>query len=523
MEHISKIKELALGLKSKTQVNSITPEVVGELHMKTLEYIEGVELNQNSMGIRASYETTEKLLADLEPVGWNGKALRLGQLAVALNCGDLYAWHTDGVWEKVGNVSVMNAQHVRLGGVINLADVESVKAAQTDLPDTNTITLYIVGDGNGVVPSSTPSVRVPETVARRLQLASPNGTVQALISTLTKDVAISGFGVNVGDLIALTRVKVKVADLGKAIGVNLSLLGDTEIEMYQYKIISTNDAKPYGYEDIAEGVAGLMSAWDKTEVNKIPNLLPRADQLPSRWAGNMNNALQTGVYPWCTLGRPTGSTGAYTCIVKRTSTNDGIYDTIEQTAYGRETELGQVWKRIIFEKSDGTDTQYNEWVRIDVGELHNFAKNVETFAKNVDNNLKQVGQDVEKLQEQIDSNHGEVGAVIEELDAAISNNTERIDNVVQTIAKTCLDVSSLFVANGTMNEPPDVFAKSVLHANGSTVRCLSHSNDLVVLERSVITYFGSGMTARRDCAIVQRTGAVSVKTSEIRTKEYDLP
>lgn len=78
----------------------------------------------------------------------------------------------------------------------------------------------------------------------------------------------------------------------------------------------------------------------------------------------MNNALQTGVYPWCTLGRPAGSTGAYTCIVQRTSTNDGSYDTIEQTAYGREGELGKVYKRIIFYKSDGTDTQYGEWLEI---------------------------------------------------------------------------------------------------------------------------------------------------------------
>lgn len=75
----------------------------------------------------------------------------------------------------------------------------------------------------------------------------------------------------------------------------------------------------------------------------------------------MDEALEQGVYPWCTLGRPSGSTGAYTLIVLRTSTNDGSYDTIEQTAYGREGELGQIWKRIIFMKSDGTDTQFGEW------------------------------------------------------------------------------------------------------------------------------------------------------------------
>lgn len=273
----------------------------------------------------------------------------------------------------------VSAGAFKIAGKLNIAGsanqgsyaVNDIKVAQNKLTETNEIAFYLITDAIGQLPSSTSSARVTEAAARQLQLASPNSTVQGLLDRFTKDVAISGFGVNVGDLIALTRVKVKVADLGNAIGVDLSLLGSTEVEMYQYKIICTNDAKPYGHLGIAEGVAGLMSAWDKTEVNKIRgieqtvnNALPKNDLLPSRWEANMNNALQTGVYPWCTLGRPVGSTGAYTCIVKRTSTNDGSFDTIEQTAYGREGELGQVYKRIIFYKSDGTDTQYGDWIEV---------------------------------------------------------------------------------------------------------------------------------------------------------------
>lgn len=91
-----------------------------------------------------------------------------------------------------------------------------------------------------------------------------------------------------------------------------------------------------------------------------------ANDFLTRGERNMNNALETGVYPWCLLGRPAGSKGAYTLIVRKSSDADdqGFYS-IEQTAYGRQDELGQVWQRVIFRKNDGSDTQYGEWIRLD--------------------------------------------------------------------------------------------------------------------------------------------------------------
>lgn len=91
-----------------------------------------------------------------------------------------------------------------------------------------------------------------------------------------------------------------------------------------------------------------------------------ANDFLTRGERNMNNALETGVYPWCLLGRPAGSKGAYTLIVRKSSNADdqGFYS-IEQTAYGRQDELGQVWQRVIFQKNDGSDTQYGEWIRLD--------------------------------------------------------------------------------------------------------------------------------------------------------------
>lgn len=140
-----------------------------------------------------------------------------------------------------------------------------------------------------------------------------------------------------------------------------------------YRILPLNDAKAASGD--FPGADGLETVWDKTQVNKIPAIETTANEargfgasayMPSLGESNMNNALQPGVYPWCTLGRPTGATGAFTCIVRKSYNADsGGYYTIEQTAYGRQGELGQVYKRIIFQKSDGSDTQYGEWIRID--------------------------------------------------------------------------------------------------------------------------------------------------------------
>lgn len=91
---------------------------------------------------------------------------------------------------------------------------------------------------------------------------------------------------------------------------------------------------------------------------------------PTRATANMNDCLQTGFYPWCTLGRPEGCTGAFSLSVRRASTPDanGFY-TVEQTCYGRDAELGQVWTRMVFDKggSASPDTHYMEWIRVDGG------------------------------------------------------------------------------------------------------------------------------------------------------------
>ncbi len=266
-------------------------------------------------------------------------------------------------WIPIGSIS--NS----LAGKINLSSLSEIKTAQASLTQTNQIAYYLITDSNGSIPSTQSCYDIPSANVKQLSLVSPSSATNLVLSIATASVSLNPVGVNVGDLIAITRVKVAVSDLTAALGISLSLSG--EIELYQYKLMSTNDVKAPGTGNSTVGVMGLASPWDKQQINKISgiestanNALPKSSQLPSRWNDNMNNALQTGVYPWCTLGRPAGSTGAYTCIVRRTSTDDGAYNTIEQTAYGREGELGKVYKRIIFEKNDGSDTQYGEWLEV---------------------------------------------------------------------------------------------------------------------------------------------------------------
>lgn len=190
----------------------------------------------------------------------------------------------------------------------------------------NTINFYIIADSNNKLPSSETRINI-------------NSDITSLVGAE---------GANVGDLFVIGK---------------LNLLP-------VYKIIPLNDAKATNSE--FKGTQGVVTPWDKAQINKVPNMEAAINaaknNLPTYSEGNMNNALQTGFYPWCTLGRPSGSTGAYTCITIHTTTKDGNgFDTIEQTAYGRQGELGKVYKRIIF-KSD-SETQFGDWLEITNGSL----------------------------------------------------------------------------------------------------------------------------------------------------------
>lgn len=110
------------------------------------------------------------------------------------------------------------------------------------------------------------------------------------------------------------------------------------------------------YVEILDGKA--QSRITKNE-NRIDDLQVKSKAV---FDGNMNECLEQGIYPWCTLGRPAGEQGAFTVVVRKSSTpdNNGFY-TVEQTAYGRAESSGKVYKRVLFTKPDGT-VDYMNWI-----------------------------------------------------------------------------------------------------------------------------------------------------------------
>ena len=223
----------------------------------------------------------------------------------------------------------LNTAGLAITGVLNMtkfSTVTSLMATATGMKN-GAMKFYLIGDSSG-------------------SLTNTSETYVTFHSSVAALFGKSSMGASVGDVV----MQAKLNGLGV------------------YRVMPLNDAKPANGS--FPGCDGLETVWDKTQINKVPgiettanNALPRWERLPHRGATNMNDALETGIYPWCTLGRPTGATGAFTCITQKSSDKDGNgYYTIEQTAYGRSAEQGQIYKRIIFQSDNSTD--WGDWIKI---------------------------------------------------------------------------------------------------------------------------------------------------------------
>lgn len=219
-------------------------------------------------------------------------------------------------------LSTNNATKIR--GKINLTrETKLTLANKYAVLSNNSVVFYLITDSTG---------KLPSTSETRINI---NPDITSLVSAE---------GANVGDIFIIGKLS----------------------SLPVYRIIPLNDAKAETTD--FKGTNGVMTPLDKTRVNKVNAIEATANNaannLPTYGESNMNNALNTGVYQWCTLGRPTGATGAFTCITKKSTTKDSNgYWTIEQTAYGRQGELGQIYKRVIF-KQDNKDAEYSDWVNI---------------------------------------------------------------------------------------------------------------------------------------------------------------
>lgn len=247
-----------------------------------------------------------------------------------------------------------DAAYLPIKGTIPLTDkinltteTKLTLAAKYTKVSNNTINFYVIADSRGNLPSDETRINI-------------NSDITSLVGAE---------GANVGDIFVIGK---------------LNLLP-------VYKIIPLNDAKAANAD--YKGTQGVVTPWDKTQINKVPNLESALNSaknnLPTRTESNMNNALQTGFYPWCTLGRPAGSTGAYTLVTLASSTADSSgYTTIEQTAYGRQNdELGKIFKRIIFKK--GSEVQLGEWKEVTASLGHWDSSANHFIGLQIDNSISQ--------------------------------------------------------------------------------------------------------------------------------------
>ena len=82
----TELKKRAIALAEKTKIDSVTPEEVGQLSNDIVEYIENVEINGSSLGIRKTYTSVSAMEADsTAPRDDKGVLLRRGMLVNIYN------------------------------------------------------------------------------------------------------------------------------------------------------------------------------------------------------------------------------------------------------------------------------------------------------------------------------------------------------------------------------------------------------------------------------------------------------
>lgn len=286
-----------------------------------------------------------------------------------------------------GNITIEGGSGVAdvgITGTLNVTDPISIAAAQNLITKPYGVAFYLITDSNGKLPSKNQeAVQISAAVEKFLSFRSPNPTVNNIL----EQVSIDNFkprGFNVGDIIALSRVPVGIdalveyLGLSSAIATALKLLGLSEIEIYQYKIWTTNDAKWSNFQNkdgsvVAPGVKGLMSVWDKEQVDKVPNLenIATANDLSTKyaWGTNFNACLNTGVLAYGASDMETSPLGIvenYTLVVQRSSTADSSgYYSIIQTAYGRTGVVyNRIFQRMIFHNPTTGANEYHKWVEL---------------------------------------------------------------------------------------------------------------------------------------------------------------
>lgn len=130
----TELKKRAIALAEKTKIDSVTPEEVGQLSNDIVEYIENVEINGSSLGIRKTYTSVSAMEADsTAPKDDKGVLLRRGMLVNIYNQSDpdsadngkVFSFQNPG-WAFRGTVDAGYATKEELTELDNKSSYQSV-------------------------------------------------------------------------------------------------------------------------------------------------------------------------------------------------------------------------------------------------------------------------------------------------------------------------------------------------------------------------------------------------------------
>ena len=156
----TELKKRAIALAEKTKIDSVTPEEVGQLSNDIVEYIENVEINGSSLGIRKTYTSVSAMEADsTAPKDDKGVFLRRGMLENLYNVSDL---------DSADNGKVFSFQNP---GWAFRGTVDAGYATKEELTElSDNVGLYNVDKnvplGSGFYTSTTARAAVPSSVRK---------------------------------------------------------------------------------------------------------------------------------------------------------------------------------------------------------------------------------------------------------------------------------------------------------------------------------------------------------------------
>ncbi len=309
----------------------------------------GVPDNFSYGGKKPNFER-DQFTTLAEMLAYSPEFLDEGHISYCKEDGKHYKW-TGTEWEEFTS----KLSGTAISGKLNLADLASVKAAQSGLQE-NEARFFVITDSQGRIPSTQKCYDVPSDVVRQMSLKTGNAVVDLALNS----VDVEPIGVSVGDLIALTKVSVNLSDLAAAVGVNIILGGSMLI--YQYKILHTNGAREAYYDGgCTKGVSGLLSPWDKQMID--------GSAKPTRWGWgtNLDDLLQSGVLAF-TSADINGVAANWTIFVDCSASPDGSgFYHLTQTAIGRDdaVNLGDVYMRLGYYQK-GVAPAFLPWKKLSV-------------------------------------------------------------------------------------------------------------------------------------------------------------